>query len=1728
MRNNKKGVGFIFIGLIILILVLSIIFIPQPPEVKEDPIGFKQYEILHQNEQAENAKIYLQNSIEQAEKIAQKDTFKTAGIYNIKNDNGGFTHSPCGEFLYPSYTAPGQECYPDFSDTYKNYMDEAYSTYLEVYSGNTQTKINHEYTTSLKQEPNKLIVQTKADSELKIPVPLIQKNDDGHFKEQTIQEAPEGEYSTGMLGRLGEERIINCSTGNCFADVANFYFQQYTADGTTIPYIWGGESPYTYKDTLYDKENNPNSFFKDAPLSEYQPGKYSSKLTKPGFDCSGWIWWVGKHANIGFLKHRASANEYYERAINRGLVYWDKIENSNEDFTKLQEEIQPGDIILYSKDHSSMDHVSIYVGDGMIIHSTIGGLKKQPLTTYKKILSAVARPKYNAQGTSRLGFDTYNEVLGKTRNILYIQDKTIGGDDIYKQLQTQNIGTITFLKINPGDTAEQVMKQTQQTIQQATQQTTPYTEAIFFITENIFGENPTTKEKEDELKKILKTTQEKIPKILLLTIPQNIGLEETDSLKKQIRKQFNNWMREQATDSINVLDLEKELKDKTTLTQINTQTQKKELSNEGKLLLTQTIYEDAYSPSATTAGTCNSLIDPSQINTEAMRYNIDMNKANKIFQETGIEKYIIEAHQRYPRVPIELIKAFIVTEVGSGTKLEKYIANDDSVKDSKGNLCNSHGYCGLMQIGKTACKSHKDICAFKDLQKGNHEETILVGTAILDNLLKNYNNLEEPNYFFLAIAYNAGPTSAKYVIEEATKRTGKPKELIQWSDITKQDVENGMSRLKASWAHNPKKWDEIYSYPNIVGTALAQQCGANTLTPPIRNYKNNIFFTPQTNSTYPINLNSLELINEFTKTIETKCKGNLPLCVKQQILLFNKKYTGKITINQYGSTDEIGEDIITQILEQINNKQTDCISQIKTNYKLNHNYEKEQLRFMQNGDVYIGNAEKFYETKKFIINLPQPLSKTYTSEENDNDYIDLIINTEDNTTSIFTDMTFNSLSETWDELFNGATTWTTDKTKNARQVDAIALLKTKQLGQTGITGQLEGPANWCDGTEGLPTTYIVQAEKEAWKSNGKTYVDIAQEQGQNKNIDPALLIAKAIVESGLGTKDTCPTSKIKVSRLTNCTWSGESTCYNVNKATVSDETQMSCTAKEFNKAYLEATNSNTESGGTYKQCQQWVNDQEKLWSCILCIEHNKHKGTDEEYQAKQPSCAYSEKIKQSFCQWENYFKAKGLETAQQQATGECSTFVEYAKKYLGTHYGGTGLCRAEDAQAGKCTTQCGNFVTNVFRYAEPGNPITMNGNGNQKCDLVETRNNKFTNALLLQPGDIFTSDGPSKAAKKWGHTGIFVGRGRVEGDAREGTSKANPNNPYCYKTFIPDPKGEPVFIHSVGPVCYSTLKQLQKRQRRHILSFCRPNVCEQTGSSVQTKSSIQSTATGTANGEETVSSVQGSERSKETATITATSVQNAAIGREVGVQSSGSSYSQLSSMAWIPYTKDYSKLLCRDGKQHYTFKASFPFTTDKIQFSVYLENNQSVEIKDLDIHERLCEKTPTLLLRWNVEKQDQPYSFTIDFSGEKNPNEYLNEIQLLASTTKETTEDPKDIETKNQIYKKTLSDGTEEYMYLFSPQDLFESSLPPNKPIYASITAENIYGTKSRTKQLKLFIYLNSTALEIIKSASLDNFALKELSSCETTNSYTIQTLLQKIQHKDETTTNELAGEIGD
>ncbi len=191
------------------------------------------------------------------------------------------------------------------------------------------------------------------------------------------------------------------------------------------------------------------------------------------------------------------------------------------------------------------------------------------------------------------------------------------------------------------------------------------------------------------------------------------------------------------------------------------------------------------------------------------------------------------------------------------------------------------------------------------------------------------------------------------------------------------------------------------------------------------------------------------------------------------------------------------------------------------------------------------------------------------------------------------------------------------------------------------------------------------------------------------------------------------------------------------------------------------------------------------------------------------------------------------------AKGECGDVVNTAIQYLGCAYSYTPMLLAP----GECVLgrvaykglTCATFVESAYQFSKK---IALYGNGNSICD-DSSGMHKFSDSGDLQPGDVISVSGGSAG---YGHTGIFVGKGKV-------SNGVSGKESFCFTEFTPDENGDLVFIHSIGPVCYSNLNQFLS------MGYYKPVYCrhDQCINNAPTSASAQTSSTTTLSSQATTS-----------------------------------------------------------------------------------------------------------------------------------------------------------------------------------------------------------------------------------------------------------------------------------
>ncbi|MBT3720142.1 hypothetical protein HN789_04605 [archaeon] len=181
-------------------------------------------------------------------------------------------------------------------------------------------------------------------------------------------------------------------------------------------------------------------------------------------------------------------------------------------------------------------------------------------------------------------------------------------------------------------------------------------------------------------------------------------------------------------------------------------------------------------------------------------------------------------------------------------------------------------------------------------------------------------------------------------------------------------------------------------------------------------------------------------------------------------------------------------------------------------------------------------------------------------------------------------------------------------------------------------------------------------------------------------------------------------------------------------------------------------------------------------------------------------------------------------TQPYKSEGKCGFMADYAKQYVGCPYSLTEVYILPPNGCWRGGLTCATFVGSVIVYTLGWNHYPY-GHGREKCSNSAVYQ-LGRDPNILQPGDIFATeylkrDGGYTA---WGHTGMYVGKGRLIAESYGG--------PFCYRQYIPDNNGEHIFIHSygwqnMGPpgVCYDSFNNLFINSRLILTNFCRPKVC---------------------------------------------------------------------------------------------------------------------------------------------------------------------------------------------------------------------------------------------------------------------------------------------------------------
>ena len=821
-RCAKRGQALSIAAVLFLIMCVALIFV-QSQQVEVEPIGTKQYDLLIKQEQAKAAQLYIDKSIALATKEATNEFIKNEGRYVEPTEEGQVAKNICGTHIYTTYTTATINCTPDFIANYVSYLQPLFNSYLNTYP---LVALRFGHTLQITPANGQTTINGAIQSTLRLPL----------GRDASLVDLGDGFYPSSVLGSYGNEQPVSCGSAQCFSDVANLFYDLYSLDGTNLPYVWGGESPYSYEDSVALRDVETSVFHNYYGLTEKEPERKGrvSKFTVPGFDCSGWVWWVGKHASIEGLTSRTTANGFLNKARDLSgavQVCDEKLEPGSCTQERIAQNAQAGDILFYAENKGSRaTHIMFYNGDNEIIHSrgSLGLVREKIPPYYFRGLIGAYRFPYAPGG-------------------------------LYKLSDVAKPANFATGPLPPSAEGSEILNQEQ---------------------------------------------------------------EATASCELPVD-------------------------------------------------LTQTNYD----------AIANYPI-PSALEV------VEKLKAANIYDS------IQAAHKAYPTVPEALIVSIITAQ--TGTQLDGYLAGTHT--------CNEDGFCGLMGVDDYMCsRLTKEACDFDSFDKNNNDPNaltkgIMAGTAYLDYILTNHNDLQAPNYYWATVAYKGRPQVMDAIKEEVADRKKIPVGLVQWSDVEFGDVERGMPDARRNWAKQLENQQLIWRYTNYVGQALAQQCDGSLSASYVTRFGGSTSFLsyePTITHTTDLDLELLSNVtSDFVPEITTRCIDELASCVQDYTYEFSSRTWFDITITSGNETESLAYSVLDQALDCYNNTQDDCYCDIVIDHTLTSSFESVGVKFKDTGEVYVGeqySGGKFIRESVLLSELAKPLTGDALDTTDSNSYAELFI-----------------------------------------------------------------------------------------------------------------------------------------------------------------------------------------------------------------------------------------------------------------------------------------------------------------------------------------------------------------------------------------------------------------------------------------------------------------------------------------------------------------------------------------------------------------------------------------------------------------------------------------------------------------------------------------------------------------------------------------------------------------
>lgn len=365
--KSKFGIGLLLFPTLAFILGLILFLLFKAPRM-DDYIGAKQAAVLRTIGQGEQGLSFVDTSARLAAWQSTFDLGENGGFYSDTGDDSvrAAEEYPCDKYGYNLWNSKSTKCWPNveqIKQAYELYFDKNLKTnFFSQYPDKSFNRVSYDYTIRMNYEQGSTsITGLTSDS---VPITIVSQR-------QVVEKKI---LTSGIIP--AKEPLTKCCDGSCAVNVAERYYNMYgVSSAIKLPYVWGGATPYPIQQTLKEQEDNgKDSFFYGTEIYTVQPAgndKRSGQLTIPGFDCSGFVWWVYKHAELTDFSARTGAGAYETLAKQKGYAQICGFQSKACTSEIINNEAQPGDLIFkYNDQNTEVGHVAIYAGSSKIIDSS--------------------------------------------------------------------------------------------------------------------------------------------------------------------------------------------------------------------------------------------------------------------------------------------------------------------------------------------------------------------------------------------------------------------------------------------------------------------------------------------------------------------------------------------------------------------------------------------------------------------------------------------------------------------------------------------------------------------------------------------------------------------------------------------------------------------------------------------------------------------------------------------------------------------------------------------------------------------------------------------------------------------------------------------------------------------------------------------------------------------------------------------------------------------------------------------------------------------------------------------------------------------------------------------------------------------------------------------------------------------------------------------------------------